>query len=244
MPSSNESASSGRSVFNHPRPAPPPPPATSRSTTPEGFVLPQIPPSHDPLIVTHDAYGHRQLPHVSDSPLRVDDIRVLKLIEHRSAIRPKCSNCAEMAVDCSFSEAGIPCPPCAVLGIPDCDWADPFWLMENLQQCRDLYLRDERDALVKSVNENRLSPSLFDREFDRVQRWFYSGAQGAISRFIINSRATRDIAIRGYQSLAASSTDVNVLSRVLALGAETRIHPLVLQVVAERIHALIISSMS
>lgn len=88
MPSSNEFASSGRSVFNHPRSAPPPPSATSRSTTPEGFVLPQIPPSHDPLIVTHDAYGHRQLPHVSDSPLSVDDIRVMKLIECRSAVRP------------------------------------------------------------------------------------------------------------------------------------------------------------
>jgi hypothetical protein len=60
-----------------------------------------------------------------------------------------------------FTEAGIPCPPCSVLGIPNCDWTDPFWFMENLQRCRDLYLLDEREELVKSVKENRLAPSLF-----------------------------------------------------------------------------------
>ncbi|KAJ7738034.1 hypothetical protein DFH07DRAFT_966186 [Mycena maculata] len=233
MPSSNESASSGRSAFCHPRPAPPTP--ISRSATPEGFVVPRIPPSDDPLIISHDAHGHRQLPRVSNSPLSVEDARVKKLIEYQSVIRPKCSSCAEMAIECSFTEAGIPCPSCAVLGIPDCDWVDPFLLMENLQSCRNRYLRDERDILVKAVEENRLSPSLFEREFNRVQDWFYSGAQGTISRFMINSRATCDLAIRGYRSLAASSVDISMLSRVLSLGAETQIHPLVLQVIAEPI---------
>ncbi|KAF7358326.1 hypothetical protein MVEN_00882100 [Mycena venus] len=244
--SSNDSNDSGRSIFDHPRPAPPPPPPSLRSarSTPEGFALPQVPPPNDPLFVSHDARGHRQLPRVSDAPLHVDDIRVTRLIEHNPAPLPKCANCAEMGVDCAFTEAGIPCPPCSVLGIPDCDWADPFWFIENLQRCRDLYLLDERDGLVKSVKDNRLAPSLFDREFDRAQSWFYSGAQGAISRFLINSRATRDIAVRGFHSLAAASTDTSLLLRFLSLGTESHVHPLVLQVVAERVQAIITSMMS
>jgi len=149
-----------------------------------------------------------------------------------------------MGIECMFTEAGISCPPCSVLGIPDCNWSDPFWFMENLQRCRDLYLLDEREELVKSVKENRLAPSLFDREFNRIQSWFYSSAQGAISRFVVNSRATRDIALNGYRSLAAASTDVSLLSRFIALGAETHVHPLVLQLVAERVQSLILSTLS
>ncbi|KAJ7442986.1 hypothetical protein FB451DRAFT_1296469 [Mycena latifolia] len=242
---SDSSANSGRSLFDHPRQAPLPPPSVAHSarSTPEGFILPVIPPANDPLIVTRDSHGHRQLPHVSDAPLSMDDGRVLKLVQHQPMIIPKCANCAEMGVDCSFSEAGIPCPPCSVLGIPDCNWADPFWFIENLQRCRNLFLLDERDALVKSVNDNHLSPSLFDREFKRAQSWFYSGAQGAISRFMLNSRATRDIAVHGYHSLAAASSDPSVLLRFLSLGVETRIHLLVLQVVTERLQ-LIFQSMS
>jgi hypothetical protein len=66
-----------------------------------------------------------------------------------------------MGVECSFTEAGVPCPPCSVLGIPDCNWSDPFWFVENLRGCRDSYLIGERDALVKSVKDNLLPPSLF-----------------------------------------------------------------------------------
>ncbi|KAJ6592546.1 hypothetical protein B0H19DRAFT_1245409 [Mycena capillaripes] len=240
MPSSpsEHSADSGRSFFDHPRQAPVPAP-TSRSarTSPEGFILPVIPPANDPLVVTRDIHGHRQLPHISDHPLRVDDGRVLKLVRYHPMVTPKCANCAEMGITCSFSEAGIPCPPCAVMGIPDCDWADPFWFVENLQRCRDLYLLDERDALVKSVNDNYLAPSLFDREFERVQAWFYSGAQGAVSRFLVNTHATRDLAFRGYQSLAAAATDPSLLLRFLALGVEAHIHPVVLETVAGRVQA-------
>ncbi|KAJ6606899.1 hypothetical protein B0H10DRAFT_2222675 [Mycena sp. CBHHK59/15] len=237
--SSDSSSGSARSVFDHPRRAllPMPPSSHSTPSIPDGFVLPVIPPVNDPLVVIYDAHGHRQLPHVSDSPLGIDDGRVLKLIEHQPMVIPKCANCAEMGVACSFTEAGVPCPPCSVLGIPDCNWADPFWFIENLQRCRDLYLLDERDGLVKAVRDNRLAPSLFDREFERVQAWFYSGAEGAISRFLVNSRATRDIAVRGYHSLAAAS-DPAVLLRFLALGVETRVHPLVLQVVGERLQSL------
>ncbi|KAJ7159277.1 hypothetical protein C8R43DRAFT_994315 [Mycena crocata] len=244
--SSNYSADSGRSFFDHPRPAPPPPSVASSSSrsTPEGFVLPLIPPSNDPLVVTYDSRGHRQFPRVSDTPLHVDDTRVLKLVEHHPQVIPKCANCAEMGVACSFSEAGIPCPPCAVLGIPDCDWANPFWFAENLQRCRDLYLLDERETLVKSVKENRLPPSLFEREYERAQNWFYSGAQGAITRFLVNSRATRDTAVRGYQALAAASTDPSVLLRFLSLGVETQVHPTVLQVVTERVQSFFAVMMS
>ncbi|KAJ7176297.1 hypothetical protein C8R43DRAFT_1197922 [Mycena crocata] len=208
--SSESSVDSGRSFFDHPRPAPPPPSVASQSSrsTPEGFVLPVIPPINDPLVVTYDTGGHRVLPHVSDTPLAVDDGRVTRLVEHHPMITPKCANCAELCVPCQFSEAGVPCPPCSVLGIPDCDWANPFWFIENLQRCRDLYLLDERTSL------------------------------GAISRFLINTRATRDVAVRGYQSLAAASTDPSVLLRFLALGVDTRIHPAVLGVVAERLQGL------
>ncbi|KAJ7860721.1 hypothetical protein B0H14DRAFT_3621641 [Mycena olivaceomarginata] len=245
--SSDRSDDSSRSIFEHPRPAPlPPSSSSSRSarSTPEGFVLPVIPPSDDPLVVTQDARGRPQLPRVSDSPLHVDDGRVLKLAKYHPMIVPKCASCAEMGVNCSFSEAGIPCPPCAVLGIPDCDWSDPFWLMENLQRCRDLYLLDERDTLVKSVQDNRLAPSLFDREFERVQAWFYSGAQGAISRFLINSHATHGLALRGYRSLAAASTDPSLLLRFLSLGTEAHIHPSVLEVVTERVQSFFHSMLS
>ncbi|KAJ7800052.1 hypothetical protein B0H14DRAFT_2901302 [Mycena olivaceomarginata] len=245
--SSDRSDDSGRSFFEHPRPAPlPPSSSSSRSarSTPEGFVLPVIPPSDDPLVVTQDARGRPQLPRVSDSPLHVDDGRVLKLAKYHPMIVPKCASCAKMGVNCSFSEAGIPCPPCTVLGIPDCDWSDPFWLMENLQRCRDIYLLDEQDTLVKSVQDNRLAPSLFEREFERVQAWFYSGAQGAISRFLINSHATHGLALRGYRSLAAASTDPSLLLRFLSLGTEAHIHPSVLEVVTERVQSFFHSMLS
>ncbi|KAJ7143220.1 hypothetical protein C8R43DRAFT_1124456 [Mycena crocata] len=244
--SSDSSSASARSFFDHPRPAPPPPTSSIRSTrsTPEGFVLPSIPPANDPLVVSYDAHGHRQLPRVSDSPLAVDDGRVLKLVEHQPMVVPKCANCAELAVPCSFTEAGVPCPPCSILGVPDCSWSDPFWFMENLQQCRDLYLLDERDALVKAVQDNHLAPSLFEREFERAKSWFYAGAQGAMTRFLLNSQATRNIAARGYHSLAAASTDPALLLRFLSLGTETRIHPLVLQIVAERVQTLFAAMLS
>ncbi|KAF8190676.1 hypothetical protein K438DRAFT_1763125 [Mycena galopus ATCC 62051] len=238
--SSNTSANNGASFFDHPSPAPsvPAPASHSTSSSPEGFVIPAIPPVHDPLVVTRDAHGHRQLPHVSNTPLHVDDSRVLKLVQPRPMIVAKCLDCAEKAINCSFMEAGIPCPPCAVLRIPDCTWSDPFWFIENLQRSRDQYLLDERDALVKSVQEGRLAPSLFEREFERAQGWFYSGAQGAISRFLLNSQATRDTAVRGYHALAAASTDPATLLRFLSLGSDTGIHPLVLQVVAEHVLSL------
>jgi hypothetical protein len=67
-------------------PAPPPPSTCSARLTPEGFVLPPIPPTNKPLFVTHDAHGHRQLPTVSDTPLPVDDTRVRHLVEYNPAV--------------------------------------------------------------------------------------------------------------------------------------------------------------
>jgi hypothetical protein len=178
------------SALVHPRPAPlPPSPPSSRSacSTPEGFVLPVIPPPHEPLVVAIDPHGHRQLPRVSDAPLNVDDHRVLRLVRDFPVVRlvyslfsfrflttpffqvtQKCYDCAEKAIDCSFTEAGIPCSPCTLLGVPDCRWSDPHWFMENLRRKRDHYLLEERDELIKSVRENRLAPSLFRKFFSRI----------------------------------------------------------------------------
>ncbi|KAJ6566348.1 hypothetical protein B0H19DRAFT_1232580 [Mycena capillaripes] len=235
--SSDNSADSGRSLFDHPRRAPLPPTPASRSaqSSPEGFVVPVIPPTNDPLIVTCDNKGHRQLPHVSFQPLGVDDTRVLKLSPNvRTALRwvsnarsPKRASRALLALFSAFRTATGP----TRFG----SW--------NLQHCRDLYLLDEREELMKSVKDGRLAPLVFDREFERAQAWFYSSAQGAISRFMVNTHATRDIAIRGYHSLAAAATDPSTLLRFLSLGTETHVHPLVLQVVAERVQSLFMSLM-
>ncbi|KAJ7088181.1 hypothetical protein C8R44DRAFT_445112 [Mycena epipterygia] len=203
--------------------------------------MPQIPPPDCPLKVTRDAHGHRQLPIISDHPLPVDHERVKKLVKYRIDVVAKCANCAELAVECDFSESGIPCPPCAILGIPDCNYADPYFFMANLAHRRDMYLHEERTVLSVAVRDNFLAPSQFDREYQRASEWFYSAAQGAITRFVLNCHATGGLALRGYQRLAESSTDAGLLSRFLALGHDARIHPSVLQTVADRLQALFFS---
>ncbi|KAJ7449205.1 hypothetical protein FB451DRAFT_1187303 [Mycena latifolia] len=237
-------------LFSSPRPAPVPfGPASIGSShsspPPEGFVMPQIPPPNCPLRVTHHN-GHRQLPHVSDNPLPVDHERVMKLIKYRDVVA-KCANCAELAIDCDFSEAGIPCPPCAVLGIPDCNYADPYFFVSNLANRRDAYLHDEHAVLCAAVCDNHLAASQFGmslcllREYERASAWFYSAAQGAITRFLVNCHATGGLAFRGYQRLAESSTDTGLLSRFLVFGHDARIHPSVLQAVADRLYSLFFS---
>ncbi|KAJ7429208.1 hypothetical protein B0H11DRAFT_1945619 [Mycena galericulata] len=170
---------------------------------------------------------------ISDTPLDVLDSRVTRLVQAHP-----------MGIPCSYYEAGVPCPPCTILGIPECDWADPFWVLEHLRCSRDSYFCTERDALVKSVKENRLPVSLFDHEFGIRMSWFYTSAQGAINRFLLNSQATRDIGLRGYRALAASTTDASMLLRFITLGVETNIHPLVLQVVGQRVQDLLVSMLS
>ncbi|KAJ7222178.1 hypothetical protein GGX14DRAFT_558275 [Mycena pura] len=229
-------------LFSSPRSAPAPlgsSAGSSHSSPPlECFVMPPIPPPNCPLRVTRDILGRPQLPHVSDHPLPADHERSRKLTKSRIDVLAKCASCAERAVECEFSECGIPCPPCAVLGIPDCDYTDPYFFVANLAYRRDLYLHDERAILCAAVHDNFLAPAQFDREYERAAAWFYSAAQGAISRFMINSNATAGLVLRGYQHLAESSTDAGLLSRFLTLGHEVRVHPSVLQTVANRLHTI------
>jgi hypothetical protein len=104
--------------------------------------------------------------------------------------------------------------------------------------------------------------TFLEREFERIQTWFYAGAQGAITRFLVrpllafffpscslnsfqlNSRATHDVAVCGYQALADASTDTALLLRFLSLATETHVHPLVLQIVADRVQGIIASMMA
>ncbi|KAJ7934267.1 hypothetical protein B0H13DRAFT_1855439 [Mycena leptocephala] len=263
MPSVSSNDTPLLPLFSSPRLAPAPNgPASVRShhssPPPEGFVVPQIPPPNCPFRVTRDTHGHRRLPLVSENPLPVDHEHVMKLIKYRVDVVAKCANCAELAVDCDFSEAGIPCPPCAILGIPDCNYADPYFFVANLAHRRDMYLHDERTVLCAAVRDNYLAPSQFgtspclpvfphsadlllEREYERASAWFYSAAQGAITRFLVNCHATGGLALRGYQCLAESSTDAALLSRFLTLGHDAHIHPSVLQVVADRLQSMFLS---
>ncbi|KAJ7753265.1 hypothetical protein B0H16DRAFT_1459566 [Mycena metata] len=230
-------------LYHSPRRLPLPPQGSAPSgplpsPPPDGFVIPRIPPPDCPLRVTRDSRGHRQLPHVSDHPLPVDHERVIRLVKSRVDVVAKCANCAELAIPCEFSESGIPCPPCAVLGIPDCDYSDPYFFVANLAYHRDAYLHEERSVLVDAVKQNFLEPSQFSREYERANAWYYSAAQGAITRFLINCHATGDLAFRGYQCIAEASNDAGLLSRFLAIGHESGMHPSVLQTVAGRLQGL------
>ncbi|KAJ6498708.1 hypothetical protein DFH09DRAFT_1203834 [Mycena vulgaris] len=183
---------------------------------------------------------HRSL-FISSNPLPADHERVIRLTKYRAEVVAKCANCAELAVECDFSESGVPCPPCAVLAIPDCDFTDPYFFMANLAHRRDIYLHEQRATLVTAVRENYLAPSQFEREYEHASTWFYSAAQGAITRCLINCRATDGLTLRGYQRLAESSADAGILSRFLALAYDTHIHPSVLQTVTNRLHTLFVS---
>ncbi|KAF8169899.1 hypothetical protein K438DRAFT_1983029 [Mycena galopus ATCC 62051] len=169
-----------------------------------------------------------------------------------------------MAVECTFSKAGIPCPLCSIMGIPDYKWNDLFFFTENLRRQHDLYLLDEHNSLVCSMQDNHLAPALFKCEFEHMQNWFYASTQGRITRFLVhsfsvfivspsslansswlawaNSRATHNITVQGYHLLATTSTDTSLLLYFIALGTESHIHPLVLQVVMECMLVIIMST--
>lgn len=66
-----------------------------------------------------------------------------------------------MHLECDFSESGLPCPSCAVLGVSDCDFTDADYFLLNIADRRDQRFHDERRSLVAAVRENRLPPSLF-----------------------------------------------------------------------------------
>ncbi|KAJ6628092.1 hypothetical protein B0H10DRAFT_2428963 [Mycena sp. CBHHK59/15] len=224
-------------LFSSPRPAPLPTSMSSRSSpSPQGFIVPQIPPCDCPLSITIDDAGHRRLPLVSSNLLPPDHECVRKLIRHRLDITAKCANCAELAIDCEFLEAGVPCPPCAVLGIPDCQFADPYDFMMNLRNRRNAHFLHEREVLCAAVCDNKLAPSVFEREYEHASAWFYSAAQGLLA-----DSCTGRLAFRGYQALAASSTDASLLSRFLAFGHDAHIHPSVLRAVVDRLQVLFLS---
>ncbi|KAJ7215469.1 hypothetical protein GGX14DRAFT_562681 [Mycena pura] len=236
----SSNSSSGNSAHSHspliaPRPAPRPPvDADDSDLSFDSFLIPRISPPEDPL-KRLDAREHWGLPHLSDTPLDVTDPHVVRMVEDRNDPLAKCSPCAQFGTECQYSEAGIPCPPCVVLGVPDCEFADPDFFLQNLRHARDAYLHGERVALSKAVQNNQLASSRFAREYGRAEAWFYSCAQGAINRFRINKRATQDVALRGYASLAAACTDPGLLARFITFGYETHIHPIVLHAVADRL---------
>ncbi|KAJ7152924.1 hypothetical protein C8R46DRAFT_1120773 [Mycena filopes] len=217
-------------LYTSPRPAPSPPSSSGSESTLEGFVYPRIPPPDCPLKITLDPSGHPVLPCVSESGLPPSNSRCIKLTKTRS----------ELAIPCDFSESGSPVLPVHGTGYPDCVYADPWCFMATLSRERDIYLADERQGLFNAVKDNRLSPSVFgDAEYQRGLSWWYSIAQGAIDRFLINCSATNGLAFRGYEALAQASTDAGHLLRFLALGHDAHIHPSVLGVVTDRLQALI-----
>ncbi|KAJ7468527.1 hypothetical protein FB451DRAFT_1400904 [Mycena latifolia] len=69
-------------LFTSPWPAPTPPSSSISSESPQGFVLPSIPPRDCPLVITVDDAGHQRLPAVSNNLLPLDHDRVRKLIRH------------------------------------------------------------------------------------------------------------------------------------------------------------------
>ncbi|KAJ6447863.1 hypothetical protein C8R45DRAFT_948310 [Mycena sanguinolenta] len=246
--------------FTSPRPAPSPPIQCSSISTPSictssssslsvysqqsssplsvGFALPPVPPTDCPLHLETDVNGQRQFPCASKNPLPVDHDFVIKLIRYRKNPFTRCTNCAQNGFDCEFSESGVPCPPCAVLGIPDCLHADPEEFLANISERCNGYLLRRRDHIKGLVNDNYVAPSQFQYYFDDACSFIYSAAQGAIDRFAINARATSGLILRGYHTIAASSTDIGFLSRFLSMGNEAQLHPSVTRVVSQRLTAL------
>ncbi|KAJ6540940.1 hypothetical protein B0H10DRAFT_2245124 [Mycena sp. CBHHK59/15] len=218
-------------LFSSPRPAPLPTSMSSRSSpSPQGFIVPQIPPRDCPLSITIDDAGHRRLPLVSSNPLPPDHERVRKLIRHRLDITAKCANCAELAIDSEFFEAGVPCPPCAVLGIPDCQFADPYDFMMNLRNRRDAhFLHEPRSSVLLFATTNLPLPS------SNASTNMLPHGSTPRHKALLADSCTGRLAFRGYQALAASSTDASLFSRFLAFGHDARIHPSVLRAVADRL---------
>ncbi|KAF7338807.1 hypothetical protein MSAN_02203400 [Mycena sanguinolenta] len=219
--SGNSSFSSSRlSIFGSPRPAPP---APSPSDDIQGFVVPVIPPPDCPLhmVATPDGL---HLPRVSANAHPPTHRRVPALnylpCQSRGASRHPLPSVR------SFRHSRLSLRRSRRLPL-------------SSQASPDAVFRDERTALVNAVHDNHLPASLFAWEYGRATAHFYSAAQGAIDRFIINYNATHRLSLRGYRALANATTDAGLLSRFMALGAETQVHRSVLQVVANRLLSII-----
>ncbi|KAJ6459097.1 hypothetical protein C8R45DRAFT_1109797 [Mycena sanguinolenta] len=138
-------------------------------------------------------------------------------------------------------EAGIPCPPCIVLSILDCRFADSDNFPYHLWYRHDAIFRDEQAALVNAIHDNHLPAALFAWEYSCATTKFYD-AQGAIDRFLINYNATHCLSLHGYQALAVATTDAGLLSCFMSFRTESRVHCSVLQIVAIRLLNIITSA--
>ncbi|KAJ7838080.1 hypothetical protein B0H14DRAFT_3459692 [Mycena olivaceomarginata] len=152
--------------FTAPRPAPAPPVSslgsTNSSPSPEGFIVPHIPP---PTILS----ASFAMPGPLAAPPPFGDRRFMSTI---AALMRSAAAVPSLASTANSARPGLPCPPCNVLGVPDCTFADPDFFMENVGHARDAFLYEERSALCAAVHNNQL-PS-FNREYTKAQSWFYS----------------------------------------------------------------------
>ncbi|KAK7001207.1 hypothetical protein R3P38DRAFT_2649831 [Favolaschia claudopus] len=217
-------------------PLPRTPATTNSSNSSRAIIYPPIPPRPDPMRVTIDENGHRRLPFLSNNPLSVDHERVHRYITFRP-YAAKCSNCSEDRCSCDFTEHGRPCSACASTCRPDCDFVNPYGFIAVLAHYRDLYLHEEFKALRACVEAGQLSSSRLDREFERAAAWFYSGAQGAVTRFILNHRATDGMMLRGIFHIVSSITDTGLLTQFLAVMHD-KLHPAAIQVIVDRLNTI------
>ncbi|KAK7016826.1 hypothetical protein R3P38DRAFT_2635464 [Favolaschia claudopus] len=238
-------------LYISPPAAPSLPPVPLPSTSPDStastngsadsyaaFVYPIVPPPDDPFVLLHDG----TLPRVSRNPLPPNHERVETLTKYRARVY-KCANCAEGALCCRFDEAGKSCGPCAARGVPDCCFTEPGFLLDNLVARRDRYFNYERVTLANAVHAGSLHPSRFNIEYERAGAFFYSAAQGAINRFLMNSSTTKDLVYGGISDIMSSSDDPTFIIQFLSFSHD-KMHPRISLLAVERLHAVLTSCIS
>ncbi|KAK7043301.1 hypothetical protein R3P38DRAFT_2883486 [Favolaschia claudopus] len=247
MPSPRSSVLPDYTPYDSPRAAPRPLPNVPVSAVPasassdstrssQRAMNPPVPARIDPLRVNIDENGHRQLPFVSHNPLHIEHDRVMRLIKYRP-VAAQCSNCSEAGTMCDHKEWGIPCSSCAASGCPDCDYNNPYGFVAILHHYRDGYLHAKHNALRTAVESGQLTPSGFDREYENSVAGFYAAAQGAITRFMLNHRATHDLMVRGIYHIIARCTDTAFLTQLLAVMHD-KLHPAAIQVILDRLNSI------
>ncbi|KAK7062308.1 hypothetical protein R3P38DRAFT_2597356 [Favolaschia claudopus] len=214
------------------------PAATIASASPAdglGYVLPAIPPDVEILVMGRDSQNHRHMPTVSERPAAVDSPQVLALMVYSAEPGCACFPCGENGVGCNRPEAGIGCFPCVSLANPSCDRADPEVFLANLRHARDGYLHIHRSRLANDVDTGILTAANFANQYQDVLDYWYSGAQAAITRYLINAHNFNALTFRGYRQIFAASTSVEALSQFIHFAYIARIHPSVLELAAERL---------
>ncbi|KAJ7782931.1 hypothetical protein B0H16DRAFT_1709762 [Mycena metata] len=236
-------SSSMQSFYSAPRPVPRPcdasrPQDTYPSPLPEFLVLPSIPPPDCRIYLSADDHGNTILPRVLIGSIGADHDIAIRLCRTQVEGEQRCANCVEMDISCQFWEAGIPCPSCAILGIPDCANASPSRFINVLVRARDQHMLREHDMLATLVRDGHMTPTKFEREYAETEHHYYSVVQGALSCFAINSSATKSLVFQRYRDLANSSNDAALLARFVTLGTEAHIHPSILRTVSKRLATL------